>query len=160
MDVILTENVKGLGSIGDVVKVKPGYGRNFLVPQGLAVEASARNIKELEHHKRQLARKAAKLSKEAADIKARIEAVECSFVHKASDEGKLFGSVTSKEIAEALAAKGIEIDRRKILLDQPIKELGKHQVEIKLNAGVNATIKVDVVSEEAAAQAAETNSEQ
>ncbi len=160
MDVILTENVKGLGSIGDVVKVKPGYGRNFLVPQGLAVEASARNIKELEHHKRQLARKAAKLSKEAADIKARIEAVECSFVHKASDEGKLFGSVTSKEIAEALAAKGIEIDRRKILLDQPIKELGKHQVEIKLNAGVNATIKVDVVSEEAAAQTAETNSEQ
>ena len=160
MDVILTENVKGLGSIGDVVKVKPGYGRNFLVPQGLAVEASARNIKELEHHKRQLARKAAKLSKEAADIKARIEAVECSFVHKASDEGKLFGSVTSKEIAEELAAKGIEIDRRKILLDHPIKELGKHQVEIKLNAGVNATIKVDVVSEEAAAQAAETNSEQ
>ena len=160
MDVILTENVKGLGSIGDVVKVKPGYGRNFLVPQGLAVEASARNIKELEHHKRQLARKAAKLSKEAADIKARIEAVECSFVHKASDEGKLFGSVTSKEIAEALAAKGIEIDRRKILLDHPIKELGKHQVEIKLNAGVNATIKVDVVSEEAAAQTAETNSEQ
>jgi len=160
MDVILTENVKGLGSIGDVVKVKPGYGRNFLVPQGLAVEASARNIKELEHHKRQLARKAAKLSKEAADIKARIEAVECSFVHKASDEGKLFGSVTSKEIAEALAAKGIEIDRRKILLDHAIKELGKHQVEIKLNAGVNATIKVDVVSEEAAAQTAETNSEQ
>ena len=160
MDVILTENVKGLGSIGDVVKVKPGYGRNFLVPQGLAVEASARNIKELEHHKRQLARKAEKLSKEAADIKARIEAVECSFVHKASDEGKLFGSVTSKEIAEALAAKGIEIDRRKILLDHAIKELGKHQVEIKLNAGVNATIKVDVVSEEAAAQTAETNSEQ
>ena len=145
MDVILTENVKGLGSIGDVVKVKPGYGRNFLVPQGLAVEASARNIKELEHHKRQLARKAAKLSKEAADIKARIEAVECSFVHKASDEGKLFGSVTSKEIAEALAAKGIEIDRRKILLDHPIKSLGEHDVEIKLNAGVSATLKVRVV---------------
>jgi large subunit ribosomal protein L9 len=160
MDVILTENVKGLGSIGDVVKVKPGYGRNFLVPQGMAVEASARNIKELEHHKRQLARKAAKLSKEAADVKARIEAVECNFVHKASDEGKLFGSVTTKEIAEALAAKGIEVDRRKILLDQPIKELGKHQVEIKLNAGVNATIKVDVVSEDAAAQAAETETKQ
>jgi large subunit ribosomal protein L9 len=154
MDVILTENVKGLGSIGEVVKVKPGYGRNFLVPQGLAVEASERNIKELDHHKRQLARKAAKLSKEAADVKARIEAVECTFVHKASDEGKLFGSVTTKEIAEALTAKGIEVDRRKILLDQPIKDLGKHEVEIKLNAGVNATIKINVVSEEAQAATA------
>ncbi len=154
MDVILTENVKGLGTIGEVVKVKPGYGRNFLVPQGLAVEASERNIKELDHHKRQLARKAAKLSKEAADVKARIEAVECTFVHKASDEGKLFGSVTTKEIAEALAAKGIEVDRRKILLDQPIKDLGMHEVDIKLNAGVNATIKVNVISEEAQAAAA------
>jgi large subunit ribosomal protein L9 len=154
MDVILTENVKGLGTIGEVVKVKPGYGRNFLVPQGLAVEASERNIKELDHHKRQLARKAAKLSKEAADVKARIEAIECTFVHKASEEGKLFGSVTTKEIAEALAAKGIEVDRRKILLDQPVKDLGKHEVEIKLNAGVNATIKVNVVSEEAQAAVA------
>jgi len=151
MDVILTENVKGLGTIGEVVKVKPGYGRNFLVPQGLAVEASVRNIKELEHHKRQLSRKAEKLSKEAADVKARIEAVECSFVHKASDEGKLFGSVTSKEIAEALAEKGIEIDRRKILLDQPIKELGVHEIDVKLNAGVNAVIKINVTSEEAQA---------
>ena len=151
MDVILTENVKGLGTIGEMVKVKPGYGRNYLVPQGLAVEASARNIKELEHHKRQLTRKAEKLSQEAAAVKARIEAVECTFVHKASDEGKLFGSVTSKEIAEALAAKGIEIDRRKILLDQPIKDLGKHEIDVKLNAGVNAVIKVNVVSEEAQA---------
>jgi len=151
MDVILTENVKGLGTIGEVVKVKPGYGRNYLVPQGLAVEASVRNIKELEHHKRQLAYKAEKLSKEAAAVKARIEAVECSFVHKASDEGKLFGSVTTKEIAESLVAKGIEIDRRKILLDQPIKELGMHEVDVKLNAGVNAVIKVNVISEEAQA---------
>ena len=149
MDIILTENVKGLGTIGEVVKVKPGYGRNYLVPQGLAVEASDRNINEMEHHKRQLAYKAEKLSKEASDIKARIEAVECSFTHKASDEGKLFGSVTSMEIAEGLAAKGIEIDRRKIILDQPIKDLGVHEVEIKLNAGVNATIKINVLKAEA-----------
>ena len=94
--------------------------------------------------------KAEKLSKEAADIKARIEAIECSFVHKASEEGKLFGSVTSMEIAEALAAKGVEIDRRKIILDQPIKDLGEHEVEIKLNAGANATVKVTVLSEDAA----------
>ena len=149
MDIILTENVKGLGAIGEVVKVKPGYGRNYLVPQGLAVEANDRNLNEMEHHKRQLAYKAEKLSKEAADVKARVEAVVCSFELKASDEGKLFGSVTSMEIADSLAAQGVEIDRRKIILDQPIKELGEHEVDIKLNAGVNATIKVNVVRAEA-----------
>ncbi len=158
MDVILSENVKGLGAIGDVVKVKPGYGRNYLVPQGLAVEASARNLNELEHHKRQLTRKAEKLSQEAADVKARIEAVQCTFVHKVSEDGKLFGSVTSMEIADALAAKGVELDRRKILLEQPIKTLGEHDVEIKLNAGVNAIIKVTVISEEDAAAAAAASS--
>ena len=149
MDVILTENVKNLGTIGEVVKVKPGYGRNYLVPQGLAVEASEAKLKEVEHHKRQLNRKAEKLSQEAADVKARIEAVECTFVHKASEEGKLFGSVTSMEIAESLASQGIEIDRRKILLEQPIKELGEHAIDIKLNAGVNAIVKINVISEDA-----------
>lgn len=155
MDVILTENVKGLGTIGEVVKVKPGYGRNFLVPQGLAVESSDSKLKELEHHKRQLSRKAEKLSQEAADVKARIEAAVCTFVHKASEEGKLFGSVTTMEIAENLAAQGIEIDRRKIILDQPIKELGEHEIDIKLNAGVNAIVKVNVVSEDAQSAPAE-----
>jgi large subunit ribosomal protein L9 len=159
MDVILTENVKGLGSIGEVVKVKPGYGRNYLVPQGLAVVASDRNLSELEHHKRQLSRKAEKLSQEAADVKARIEAVTCNFVHKASEEGKLFGSVTSMEIADALAAQGIEIDRRKILLEQPIKNLGEHDIDIRLNAGVNATVKVVVASEDALAAPAAKKAE-
>ena len=148
MEIILTENVKGLGNIGEVVNVKPGFARNFLIPKGMAVVASQQNMKELEHHKRQLTRKAEKLSQEAADIKARIEAVECTFAHKASEEGKLFGSVTTMEIADGLAAKGIEVDRRKILLESPIKSLGLHNVEIKLNAGVNATIKVHVVDEE------------
>lgn len=153
MEIILTENVKGLGNIGEVVNVKPGYARNFLIPQGIAVTADARNIKQLEHHKRQLARKAEKLSQEAADLKKRIEAVTCEFVHKASEEGKLFGSVTSMEIAEGLAAKGVEIDRRKILLDQPIKTLGEHEIEIKLNAGVNATVKVSVLNADDVEQA-------
>jgi large subunit ribosomal protein L9 len=159
MDVILTENVKNLGTIGEVVKVKPGYGRNYLVPQGLAVEASEAKLKEVEHHKRQLNRKAEKLSQEAADVKARIEAVECTFVHKASEEGKLFGSVTSMEIAESLAAQGIEIDRRKILLEQPIKELGEHSIDIKLNAGVNAIVKINVISEDAQPIAAQIPAE-
>ena len=159
MDVILTENVKNLGTIGEVVKVKPGYGRNYLVPQGLAVEASEAKLKEVEHHKRQLNRKAEKLSQEAADVKARIEAVECTFVHKASEEGKLFGSVTSMEIAESLASQGIEIDRRKILLEQPIKELGEHAIDIKLNAGVNAIVKINVISEDAQQIAAQIPAE-
>lgn len=149
MNVILTENVKGLGNMGDVVKVKPGYARNFLVPNKLAVEANTRNLNELEHHRRQLTRKAEKLSQEASVVKNRIEALECVLAHRAGEEGKLFGSVTSMEIEAALAAKGIEIDRRKILLDQPIKSLGVHEVEIKLNAGVNATLKVNVTKAEA-----------
>jgi large subunit ribosomal protein L9 len=153
MNVILTENVKGLGNMGEVVKVKPGYARNFLVPNKLAVEASDRNLKELEHHRRQLSRKAEKLSQEAAVVKGRIEALECVLAHRAGEEGKLFGSVTSMEIEAALAAKGIEIDRRKILLGQPIKTLGTHEVEIKLNAGVSATLKVSVVSAGAASEA-------
>ena len=146
MNIILTENVKGLGNMGDVVKVKPGYARNFLVPNKLAVEASDRNLKELEHHRRQLSRKAEKLSKEAAVFKGRIEAVEIVLTHRAGEEGKLFGSVTSMEIEAELAAKGVAIDRRKIQLEQPIKTLGEHEVEIKLNAGVTATLKVKVVS--------------
>jgi len=153
MNVILTENVKGLGNMGDVVKVKPGYARNFLVPNKLAVEASDRNLKELEHHRRQLSRKAEKLSQEAAVVKGRIEALECVLAHRAGEEGKLFGSVTSMEIEAAMAAKGIEIDRRKILLGQPIKTLGTHEVEIKLNAGVSATLKVSVVHAGAASEA-------
>lgn len=153
MEIILSENVKGLGKIGDIVNVKPGYARNYLVPAGFAVLANSRNVKQLEHHRRQLTRKAEKLSQEAADLKTRIESVSCRFAHKASDEGKLFGSVTSMEIAEGLAAKGIEIDRRKILLEQPIKTLGEYQVDIKLNAGVNATLKVSVVNIDETAQA-------
>ena len=146
MNVILTENVKGLGNMGEVVKVKPGYARNFLLPNKLAVEASSRNLNELEHHRRQLTRKAEKLSQEAAAIKGRIEALECVIAHRAGEEGKLFGSVTSMEIEAELAAKGVAIDRRKIQLEQPIKTLGEHEVEIKLNAGVTATLKVKVVS--------------
>lgn len=146
MNVILTENVKGLGNMGEVVKVKPGYARNFLLPNKLAVEANDRNLNELEHHRRQLGRKAEKLSQEAAAVKNRIEAVECVLAHRAGEEGKLFGSVTSMELEAALAAKGIQVDRRKILLDHPIKTLGSHEVEIKLNAGVSATFKVSVVA--------------
>lgn len=148
MNVILTENVEGLGKIGDVVKVKPGYARNFLVPRKLAVEASTRNVTELEHQKRQLARKLEKVTKEAEVLKSRIEGVTCVLSHRAGDEGKLFGSVTSMEIGAKLAEAGVEVDRKKIQLDEPIKALGDYEVPVKLQAGVTAAIKVSVVAAE------------
>jgi len=148
MNVILTENIEGLGNIGDLVKVKPGYARNYLVPRRLAVEANTRNVRELEHQKRQLERKAQKVAQDAEALKARIEAVQCVIAHRAGEEGKLFGSVTSMEIGEKLAAAGVEIDRKKIQLAEPIKTLGDHQVPVKLTAGIVANVKVSVVAAE------------
>ena len=147
--VILKENIDGLGTIGDVVSVKVGYARNYLVPQGLANIADARNVKELEHQKRQLARKLEKVTKDAEAIKARIEKVVCEFTQRASEEGKLFGSVTSMDLEAKLKAAGIEIDRKKIQLVEPIKTLGEHIAPVKLDAGVVAELKVVVTAEEA-----------
>lgn len=146
MEIILTENVEGLGTIGDVVKVKPGYGRNYLVPRGLAVEANPRNVKELEHRKRQLERKLQKLTQAAELVKQKVESVSCVLSHRAGEEGKLFGSVTSMELESKLAEAGVEIDRKKIQLAEPIKALGEYEVPIKLDAGVVATLKVSVVA--------------
>jgi large subunit ribosomal protein L9 len=146
--IILTENVEGLGKIGDLVRVKPGYARNFLVPRALAVEANPRNINELNHQKRQMERKMQKLTQAAEVLKARLEGIACVFAHRASEEGKLFGSVTTMEIESKLGEAGIEIDRKKIQLDEPIKALGDYEVPIKLQAGVTATLKVSVVAVE------------
>jgi len=148
MNIILTENVEGLGAIGDMVKVKLGYARNYLIPGGFAVEANPRNVKELEHQKRQLERKLQKLTQAAELLKQKIEAVTCSFAHRAGEEGKLFGSVTTMEIEAKLAEAGIEIDRKKIQLDEPIKTLGDFEVPVKLQAGVTAKIKISVVAAE------------
>jgi large subunit ribosomal protein L9 len=148
MNIILTENVDGLGTIGDLVDVKPGYGRNYLVPQGLAVEANTRNVKELDHQKRQLERKMLKVLQATEFLKGEIEKVSCEFTLRASEEGRLFGSVTSMEIAERLAAAGVEVDRKKIQLAEPIKALGEFSVPVKLQAGVTATIKVKVAAAE------------
>jgi len=148
MEIILTENVDGLGTIGDLVKVKPGYGRNYLVPRGLAVAANTRNVKEMEHQKRQLERKMQKVTQAAELLKSKVEAVTCVLTHRAGEEGKLFGSVTSMEIEAKLAEAGVEIDRKKIQLAEPIKTLGEHEVPVKLDAGVVATIKISVVAAE------------
>jgi large subunit ribosomal protein L9 len=148
MNIILTENVEGLGKIGDLLKVKPGYARNFLVPRGFAVEANPRNIREMDHHKRQLERKSEKITQGAQVLKGQIEKLNCVFALRASEEGKLFGSVTSMEIGAKLAEAGIEIDRKKIQLEEPIKTLGEHLVPIKLQAGITAEVKIKVVPSE------------
>jgi len=149
-NVILRENVDGLGTIGDVVSVKAGYARNYLLPQGLASVADSRNVKELEHQKRQLARKLEKVTKDAEGVKARIEKVTCEFTQRAGEEGKLFGSVTSMDLETKLQEAGIEIPRKKIQLGEPIKSLGEHSVPVKLDAGVVAELKVVVTAEEQA----------
>ena len=147
-DVILRENVDGLGTIGDIVSVKAGYARNYLVPQGLVHVADARNVKELEHQKRQLTRKLEKVTNDANALKARIEKVTCDFTQRAGEEGKLFGSVTSMDLEGKLKDAGIDIDRKKIQLGEPIKALGEHLVPIKLDAGVTAELRVVVAPEE------------
>lgn len=149
-NVILRENVDGLGTIGDVVSVKAGYARNYLLPQGLASVADSRNVKELEHQKRQLSRKLEKVTKDAEGVKARIEKVTCEFTQRAGEEGKLFGSVTSMDLEAKLQEAGIEIPRKKIQLGEPIKALGEHIVPVKLDAGVVAELKVVVSAEEEA----------
>jgi large subunit ribosomal protein L9 len=113
MEIILTENVEGLGTIGDQVKVKPGYGRNYLVPRGLAVVANTRNVKELEHQKRQMERKMQKVTQAAELQKKKVESVTCVLALRAGEDGKLFGSVTTMEIGAKLADAGVEVDRKK-----------------------------------------------
>jgi large subunit ribosomal protein L9 len=147
---ILKESVHNLGEAGDVVSVKPGYARNYLLPQGKAIPATESRVAELEHHKRILAEKAAKELKDLRGRKDQLEALAIEIHARAGEGGRLFGSVTSAQIAEALAAQGHEIDRRRIDLRDPIKEVGKHSVPVKLHREVVAKLSVNVVAVEAA----------
>jgi large subunit ribosomal protein L9 len=144
MKVILQENVENLGHIGDIVKVAPGYARNFLIPKGFALLASEKNTKALEHAKRQLEYKKGKMLEQAKALVARIEAITLNLVHAAGEEGKLFGSVTNMELAEQLKAQGVEIDRKKIVLAEPIKHTGEYSIIVKVQPEVTATLKVNV----------------
>jgi len=151
MEVILQQDVENLGTIGDVVKVKPGYARNYLFPRGLALEADAKNLAVLEHRKRAMAVKRAKVQKLNEASAARITSLSISITARAGEEDKLFGSVTNTDIQRALAAQGFEIDRKKIVLDNAIKTLGEHTVTVDLGAGVRTPLKVTVVRQEEAA---------
>ena len=148
MKVILKENIETLGHIGDIVKVAPGYARNYLLPKGLVIEATIKNAKALEHDKRQMEYKKNKVLEQAKQFAARIEALSFVLSHQAGEEGKLFGSVTNMEIADRLKAEGIEVDRKKILLADPIKHLGEFTVAIKVHPEVTANLKVNVTRSE------------
>ncbi len=144
MKVILQENLENLGHIGDIVKVAPGYARNYLIPKGYALLANEKNTKALEHAKRQLEYKKNKVLEQAKAVVARIESITLNLLHQAGEEGKLFGSVTNMELAEQLKAQGVEIDRKKIVLADPIKQLGEYTVTVKVHPEVVANLKVVV----------------
>lgn len=147
MKVILKEDVKNLGRMGETVSVKPGYARNFLLPKGLAMEATTKNQQLAEDLKKQVSLKLIKQKEDAEAAAQRLSGVSLEIKAKAGEEGKLFGSVTSMNLEEALKAQGIDIDRKKIVLEEPIKKLGEYEVQIKLHPDVIAKIKVNVVPE-------------
>lgn len=147
MQVILTENMPSLGRIGDIVKVKPGYARNYLLPKGLALEASGKNVRELEHHKRILAQKREKYLLEMRSVAEKLNGVKLVFHRKVVEEDKLYGSVNAADILKALEDKGFDLDRKAVTLEQPIKKLGEFPVAVRLEAGLSATVKVCVEAE-------------
>lgn len=147
MEVILKEDVANLGHRGDVVKVADGYGRNFLLPRKLALQATLANKAIIEQMKNAAARRSASEKAQAEELVTRLEPLVLSFTRKSGEAGHLFGSVTSADIAADLAAKGFEVDRRKIVLDEPLKTVGDHTVTIKLYREVTAHVKVKVLSE-------------
>lgn len=148
MKVILKENIDTLGHIGDIVKVAPGYARNYLVPKGLAIEATVKNAKALDHVKRQMEYKKNKVLEQARGLAARIEAISLNLSHQAGEEGKLFGAVTNMELAEQLKALGIDIDRKRILLAEPLKHVGEFTATVKIHPEVNANLKVNITRAE------------
>lgn len=148
MEVILREDIEKLGNRGQVVKVAPGYARNFLLPKRLAVVATDANKKIVEQERQAHLRKEAKLQSEAQDLANLMNGVSVTIAQKAGENDQLFGSVTSKDVADALAVKGYTVDRRKVHLDEPIKQLGEYKVPVKLHKDVTAEITVIVSKEE------------
>src|SRR5579872_6580719 len=148
MEVILREDIDNLGNRGEVIKVAPGYARNFLLPKKLAVAATAANKKIVEQERQAHLRKEAKLQGEAQDLAKLMNGVSVTINQKAGENDQLFGSVTAKDVADALAAKNFTIDRRKIQLEEPIKQLGEFKVPVRLHRDVTAEVTVVVAKEE------------
>ncbi len=148
MEVILKEDVPNLGQMGQVVRVRDGFARNYLLPRGLVLTANKKNLKAVEHHKRVIAEKRERLVKQAQTLAQRLGALSLVIPVKTGEEGRLFGSVTNMDIERLLKEKGFDIERRHIHLDAPIKNLGDFEVPVRLGTDVTAVIKVSVVSEE------------
>ena len=146
-DVILREDVKSLGKAGELVRVKPGYARNFLLPRGLAFEATEGNKKRIAAETRARGARDQAERAEAERFAATLGAVALTLKEKAGEEGKLFGSITAQDIADALAAQGHQVDRRRIELEHPIKTIGHHTVGVHLHSEVHAEVRVSVVAE-------------
>lgn len=147
VQVILRQAVDDLGDIGEVVDVKPGYARNFLIPQGIAYEATVTNQKKFEEERRHILDRSERELDRARAAAERVEGQSVSFAVRAGEEGKLFGSVTASDISEALAEKGLEVDRHLIRLEEPIKQLGVYRVSVRLHAEVRPEVTVWVIAE-------------
>ena len=148
IQVILKEDVPNLGRSGELVSVKPGYGRNYLIPQGLAVVASRKNVAQMEHEKRAIEARSAKQRKDAEALAGTMKDVTVEISRQVGEGDKLFGSVTTRDIEEALAAQGHKVDRKKIHLHEPIKALGQYTVDVKIAREVTIQIKVWVVAKQ------------
>ncbi len=155
MNLLLKADVDGLGFCGEEVKVRDGYGRNYLIPQGKAILATPKNIKQFNHQKMIVQGKVKKIVNAATELSDKIGKVNCTIKKKVGEQGKLFGSVTTQEIMEVLRANGVEVDKRKIQPAEPIKSLGDFQVPIRLHTDVVAQIKVSVVPDKEPVKEAE-----
>lgn len=145
LELILRNDVPGLGRAGEVVKVRPGYGRNYLIPRGLALAATRGNIAQLAHQKRLIAAEQARIQAEHKAMAAKLKGVSVSIARKKGGEGKLFGSVSTKDIADALASQNVTIDRKLIKLDEPFKTIGTYEVTVRFSGDISETIRVNVV---------------
>lgn len=145
IQVVLQDNVEHLGSSGDVVRVRPGYARNYLIPRGLAVPATAGNLARIDQLKKTAAARAQAELVQSRELKAKLEAISVKLERAVGEEGKMYGSVTAKDIEEAYSAQGLGFDRRKLHLKEPIKQLGLTEVELKLHSEVSAVLRVEVV---------------
>ncbi len=148
MKVILKEDIPKLGTMGETVQVAPGYGRNYLIPQGKAVLATSKNFKELEHQRQLILRKADLIRKDAESFAEKFRGLTLTLARKVVEEDKIYGSVSVSDISQALEEAGVEIERKLIKLDEPIKSLGEFQVPVKVHADVTAELTVQVVKEE------------
>jgi len=151
MRIILREEVQNLGKGGDVVSVKPGYGRNFLIPQGLAVLATERNVRLVEHHKKVIAARNAKLQKDAQSVADKLSSLSVRIERQTGEGGKLYGSISTRDVEEAVRALGVTVDRKKLVIENPIKSTGEYTVELKLGQGVVGKIKLTVAEAKPAA---------